>query len=468
MWIPNEAEQLQLRLLVAAHCGTAGHRGAKSTAHALRERFTWSTLDADAAALVANCIHCIMAKTGQKIPRPLSATLHATLPNQVIHFDFLYMGPGTDKAKYILVVKDDLSSYTWLHVAAHADAETCAAALARWIRTFGAMTHWVSDQGTHFKNQVMAALADAYCIAHKFTVAYSPWVNGTVEAVMRTVQASCRALLTDLKLGPHDWPSIAPVIQSTLNEAPLERLGPRDEGVHRSPLEVMTGLRPRRDLLYHAITRPADAEHMRLERIRAIQLLNIRELQCALDKMHKNAQTTISKNRLRQIRHHNKQTNIVAPNFTIGDFVLVRSPQKKGHKMQFRWIGPRRIVSTVSELVYDVAKLDGKDVERVHCARMRLYKARDENAPVAAALLKLADHTESRYELVESIKDIGEAEDGIHVQVEWAGLPDKCDWTWVPLHNLYEDMPIALTDFLNTHRKNKKIVAKAKRALHLS
>ncbi len=106
-------------------------------------------------------------------------------------------------------------------------------------------------------------------------------------------------------------------------------------------------------------------------------------------------------------------------------------------------------------------------MERVHCVRVREYKTRDENAPVAGALLKLADHTESGYELVEAIRDIGKAEDGIHIQ-EWAGLPDKCDWTWISLHNLYEDMHIALTKFLQTHRKNKKVVAKAKRALYLS
>ncbi len=95
---------------------------------------------------------------------------------------------------------------------------------------------------------------------------------------MRTVQAACRALLTDLKVGSHNWPSIAPAIQTTLNESPLERLGSVDDGVHLSPLEVMTGLR---DLLQLAIPSQGDMEHMRLERIRATQLFNIRELQNA-------------------------------------------------------------------------------------------------------------------------------------------------------------------------------------------
>ncbi len=100
------------------------------------------------------------------------------------------MGPGIGNAKYILVVKDDLSNYLWLVHTESPCAASCARTLAQWIRTFGAMTHWVSDQGSHFKKKFMHSLAEDYQISHRFTVTYSPWVNGTVESVMRKVQAN--------------------------------------------------------------------------------------------------------------------------------------------------------------------------------------------------------------------------------------------------------------------------------------
>jgi hypothetical protein len=38
--------------------------------------------------------------------------LHASKPNEVIHFDYLYMGPSVDDAKYVLIVKDDYKGAT--------------------------------------------------------------------------------------------------------------------------------------------------------------------------------------------------------------------------------------------------------------------------------------------------------------------------------------------------------------------
>lgn len=391
LWIPDEAEDLQLRIIVSAHCGNAGHRGIITTSHTIRDKCFWSTIDEDVAAFIHNCIHCIMAKTGKRIPRPLSTTLHATFPNQVVHFDYLYLGPSSGEEKYALGIKCDLSSYLWLLPYCSANSENSADGIAKWIRSFGAMTHWVSDQGSHFKNEVMEKLAHDYRISHNFTVAYSPWVNGTVEAVMRSVQAATRSLLTELKLAPHDWLSVISVVQQALNESPLARLGTNDDGCHRSPIEVMTGRAPRRDLLKFYTRSAGEPQKMRtIERVRATQVMQIDELQEKMDDMHKSVSESVSKLRARQIRAHNQKTNVITPNFTPGDVVLVRSPQGKGLKLRFRWIGPRRVVGPVSDLVYDVSKLDCTAIERIHSARMRLYRALDENTEVPQKLLELA------------------------------------------------------------------------------
>lgn len=110
-WINNQADELQLRFLIVAHCGSSGHRGSEATADILREEFVWSTMDADARAFVSHCIHCIMAKTGEKTSRPSAPTLLVTKPNKVIHFDLLFMGLSSSGGKYVLVINDDLSSY---------------------------------------------------------------------------------------------------------------------------------------------------------------------------------------------------------------------------------------------------------------------------------------------------------------------------------------------------------------------
>lgn len=139
------------KLLVVAHCGTSGHKGTQSTLSALRETFTRENMADDTKFFIQHCLHCFIGKTGLKIPRPLALTLHGSYPNEVIHFDYLYMGMGTNNLRYVLVIRDDLSGYVWLCPCMEANPETAAQELSRWIRVFKAMEYWVSNQGSHFK-----------------------------------------------------------------------------------------------------------------------------------------------------------------------------------------------------------------------------------------------------------------------------------------------------------------------------
>lgn len=236
------------------------------------------------------------------------------------------------------------------------------------------MPFLVSDQSSHFKNKVMHYLAEEHKIKYRFTVAYSPWVNGTVENLMRHIQSAYRALLSELKLAPQDWPLVVGMIMTALNEAPLSRLGKSDDGIHRSPLEVFTGLKPVRSQMIYGNSHVSSTRQVILERARGLQLIAIDEIQQSLDDMHKDV-AAVSKHRAKQIAHHNKKTNIITPNFNEGDCVLVRRAQNKGRKLSFRLMGPRRITAIVGEMVYDVTGFVDHKTERVHAARLMLYKA---------------------------------------------------------------------------------------------
>ena len=154
-WIPEQDADLELKLLVIAHCGSSGHRGRDTTLSILKENFSWKMMDEDCSKFVASYLHCLNGKTGHEIPRPLSTTIQGKKPNDVIHFDYLYMGEGIANLKYKLVITDELSPYLWIVPATNADAETAASELAKWIRVSTVMPAWVNDQGSHFKNHVM-------------------------------------------------------------------------------------------------------------------------------------------------------------------------------------------------------------------------------------------------------------------------------------------------------------------------
>lgn len=455
IWIPEDDKELQLKVLVVSHCGTVGHRGGAATHSIVAEEFWWSGMKADVSTFVRGCLHCLMTRGGDVVPRPLGTALHGTKTNEVVHMDFLYMGPGRDGNKYVLILRDDLSSFVWLWSAPACTAEVAADALSTWCGSFGSMTWLVSDQGSHFKNELVEHLTAEMKTKHHFTTAYSPWANGSVERVCREVLRSCKALTSEWKLGPQDWPAVTECVQSLLNHAPLQRLGARDiktPQVYRTPLEVFTGHLPVRPLL-RALPVRSYMNAVCSDEVRARQLVEIASTQSALEDMHREVAGLTSASRKRRTDSHNKRTNIQHVNFTVGDFVLVRCVLKGGHKLRCRWRGPRRIVRVKSEWVYEVEDLVKNSVSIIHARRLKLYKASMDGKEVDSAIIEAARTVGAHYETAERIRDIRLHQQGLEVLVEWQGLPDEEDHTWEPLKQIFEDLPGLLEDFLHTSGK---------------
>jgi transposase InsO family protein len=160
LWIPERAVELQLRLCVEAHCRSAGNRAYEATFGAIKEYVAWTTMAKDVKVFV---------------PRPLGTQLHATKPNEILHFDFLYIGLSRDgKYQYLLLLNDDLSGYLWLVSCRTADAAATVDALMRWLAVFGVVLLWISDRGSHFKNDVVQRVQKELKAKHHFTTASCP------------------------------------------------------------------------------------------------------------------------------------------------------------------------------------------------------------------------------------------------------------------------------------------------------
>jgi len=69
---------------------------------------------------------------------------------------------------------------------------------------------------------------------------------------------------------------------------------------------------------------------------------------------------------------------------------------------------------------------------------------------VCPSLRKTAEHSEMSYQILQELRNIREVDGELQVEVEWEGLPDRDDWTWEPLQQIFEDVPGRLEDFLNT------------------
>lgn len=59
------------------------------------------------------CIHFLAMSPGMRVQSTLVHAIHSTKPNEILHFDFSYIGANIIDANYVLIIKEDLSSYTW-------------------------------------------------------------------------------------------------------------------------------------------------------------------------------------------------------------------------------------------------------------------------------------------------------------------------------------------------------------------
>ncbi|KAG3238779.1 hypothetical protein PI124_g16271 [Phytophthora idaei] len=109
-------------------------------------------------------------------------------------------------------------------------------AVLDWHKRLGIPAMWTSDNGTHFKCQVMEELAERLGVAHSFVPVYTPWINGTVGRVNRDILQVLRVMLLENKLDTRNWSYLLPLIQANLNHSPVLSLG------NCAPVELFTGL----------------------------------------------------------------------------------------------------------------------------------------------------------------------------------------------------------------------------------
>lgn len=101
--------------------------------------------------------------------------------------------------------------------------------------------------------------------------------------------------------------------------------------------------------------------------------------------------------------------------------------------------------------------------ESVHCAHLIGYCDYISGKDLPKEILDLAERNSSPYEVIERIVDVGEDSDGLLFHVQWEGLPDKRDWTWKPVVELFVEIAEMPKVFLSERKSKKNVLSKLKR-----
>ena len=84
--------------------------------------------------------------------------------------------------------------------------EVAARSVLKWRASFGMPKAFTSDSGTHFTGQVMQMVSSRLKVVHYFGMAYVSWSHGTVERMNREVAKTFRAVLSERRRPPSEWP----------------------------------------------------------------------------------------------------------------------------------------------------------------------------------------------------------------------------------------------------------------------
>jgi len=447
VWIPSDCDHLlKLRILIAAHTGHGGHRGIQPSLDSLKRHFHWEGMKDDMKAFCKSCLHCLSTGTGSVVPRPLGHGIHADKPNEVLHFDFCYIGKGFDDCTYVLILKDDFSSFVWLFPCIAADAEATADALIEWFSSFGTVVRWVSDRGSHFRNEVVAQLRERVHSVHHFTLAYCPWTNGSVEIVCRELLRAMRALMSEFQLPFKSWPTVVPVVQSVLNNTPLDRLN------DACPLTAFTHLPADSPLL--AIKRDSreKIDIVSVKEARARQVMNLSRVQDALEGIHRQIAEKASAAREKRVNLRNARTHVRACNFDIGDFVLFGRLQRNvRRKLSLKWHGPRRVTRIISNFLFEIEDLRSGKKSVAHGSRLKFFRNSSYN--VSDECLDQLAFQDGELCVVDKFVDIRMHEGAFQVLCEWKGF-DEEDPAWEDIDTMRQDVPVLLQEFLEELKKH--------------
>ena len=141
---------------------SAGHQGRDRTLSLMKERFWWPGMSRALIKAVANCGWCIQYEAKGQLP--LMQPIVCTEPMELVHIDYVGMevtiaAKEKPVVKNVLVVIDHFTWYVQAFVTKNHTAKTTARVLYNnYFSVFGFPQRLMSDQGTKFCGNIIAAM----------------------------------------------------------------------------------------------------------------------------------------------------------------------------------------------------------------------------------------------------------------------------------------------------------------------
>ncbi len=369
-------ESMRDTILQANHSSTlGGHQAYHRTYLKIKNRYYWSTMNADVRNFIRRCGPCEQDKDASIKNVPTYGMKISPQPFFAISIDLT----GPFKADeyhntYILVVSCLFTRFRILAPLKDSKSATVAEALYNnFICIFGSPVILLSDNAQAFLSSVWFDVMKLLKISSKTSSAYHAQGNAITERVMRDIKSTLRRFIVQHKF---NWSTILPSIAFAINTSQNRSTG-------FSPYYLVFGREARNpvDSVY-------DISSDEYNRVSPYLMSLVKRLSNAHDIVDTELRNIINKHRVQNEKLGESRL------FQIGDKVrmFIAKPCKSneiiGRKLLCHWLGPFVISEVISPINYRVTceyttKADNiiKYDRVVHVSRIKLY-----NEPVSVSV----------------------------------------------------------------------------------
>nr|GEV23315.1 uncharacterized mitochondrial protein AtMg00810-like [Tanacetum cinerariifolium] len=185
------------------------------------------------------CPFCEQGKR-KRASHPPKLVLNSRQRLHLLHMDLcgsMRIASINDK-RYVLVIMDDYSRYTWVHFLRSKDEapEVIIKFLKRTTVLLQSPVIIVrTDNGTEFKNQVLKEYFDTVGISHQMSYVRTPQQNGVVERRNRTLVEASRTMLVFSRAPLLLWAEVIATAYFTQNRSIIHRR------FSKTPYELING-----------------------------------------------------------------------------------------------------------------------------------------------------------------------------------------------------------------------------------
>lgn len=415
-----------------AHNALIGHGGVAATVAKLKATGNiWTGMTADVSKFIQDCPIC--QKSAPITAPPMTPAYHTfqEIPFAEWQMDHIGPLPEDDRGmKYVLVVIDRCTRFSFLFPTKSKDSWEAATALLQVVGLVGAPSVIVSDQGTSFTSQLIQDLLRLLGTHHSLNIAYDHQSNGLVERINREVNRHLMNLVMESRIAP-SWSVFLPLVARIINSTPNRTIG-------HAPATLLFGkYTPNTPFLKHPVAPNSSLSEMVTNLIIAQKLL----LEEAINHQRKFAAAVAA----------TRSTGVIgADSFPAGSLVLVKHhDDNKPHKLAPRWKGPYRVAS-LDGAYLRLNSLIKDEVFTTHLHNCKKFATSSETNPPAIAALD-----EDEY-FIEKIVDqhppkLTGPKKSWKFLVRWLGFPEDQD-EWLPYMQVRDTA--ALSTWMNKHNNN--------------